>query len=158
VTTFLAQPGTPWERLHWITTQVFPGQQLGRRPDYFLVVLHALTNEDVPEHVRERAAQQGGIIYGAIRQLIVDGQATIPADQPHSSVQPVWSIAAWDAAHLEHTSTQNEQHARTISGKTLNAGLAQPSWKCREAASIMHTQSYAYDLGTTFVCGCPLSA
>ncbi len=71
----LAQPGTPWERLHWITTQMFPGQQLGRRPDYSLVVLHALTNEDVPQHVREQAAQQGGIIYDAIRQLIIDGQA-----------------------------------------------------------------------------------
>lgn len=71
----LAQPGTPWDCLHWLTLQMYPGQQLGRRPAYFLLVLHALTNEDVPTQVRELAAQPGEIMYGVLRQFIMDGQA-----------------------------------------------------------------------------------
>lgn len=70
----LAQPGTPWEHICWITTQIFPGEPLGKRPDYFFVVLHALTYEGVPEQVREQAAKQGDIIYNVIHQFILDGQ------------------------------------------------------------------------------------
>lgn len=71
----LAQPGTPWERLHWLTRQMYPGQQqLGKRPAYFLVVLHALTNEDIPGQVRELAARPGEIMYDVLRQFIVEGQ------------------------------------------------------------------------------------
>lgn len=72
----LAQPGTPWEHLCWITTHLFPGEPLGKRPEYFLVVLHALTNEDVPAHVREQATQQGDLIYEVIHQFILEGQET----------------------------------------------------------------------------------
>lgn len=70
----LAQPGTPWERIRWLTAHLFPGEPLGKRPDFFFVVLHALTHEGVPEHVRELAAQQGEIIYNVLRQFILDGQ------------------------------------------------------------------------------------
>ncbi len=70
----LAQPGTPWERICWITERIFPGTSLGNRPGYFMVVLHALTNEDVPEHIRAQAAKQGNVIYNVIRQFISDGQ------------------------------------------------------------------------------------
>lgn len=70
----MAQPGTPWERIHWLTAQIFPGEPLGKRPDFFFVVLHALTHEGVPEHVQELAAQQGELIYNVLRQFILDGQ------------------------------------------------------------------------------------
>ncbi len=71
----LEYSGTPWERIHWITTQIFPVESLGGRPDYFSVVLYALTNESVPEQVRQQAAKQGETIYRVIRQFIVEGQA-----------------------------------------------------------------------------------
>lgn len=70
----LEQSGTPWERIRWITTQIFPGESLGGRPDYFSVVLYALTNEGVPEPVRKQATKQGETIYKVIRQFIVEGQ------------------------------------------------------------------------------------
>jgi AcrR family transcriptional regulator len=70
----LEQPGTPWERIRWLTAHLFPGGPLGRRPDFFFVVLHALTHEGMPEHVRKLAAQPGDIIYTVLRQLVVAGQ------------------------------------------------------------------------------------
>lgn len=70
----VAQPGTPWERICWLTAQIFPGEPLGKRPDYFFVVLHALTHEDVPERVRVQAAKQADLIYNVLRQFIVAGQ------------------------------------------------------------------------------------
>ena len=71
----LEYSGTPWERIRWITTHIFPVKSLGGRPDYFSVVLYALTNESVPEQVRQRATKQGETIYRVIRQFIVEGQA-----------------------------------------------------------------------------------
>jgi AcrR family transcriptional regulator len=67
--------GTPWERIRWLTTQIFPHESLRGRPDYFSVVLYALTNEKVPEQVRKQAVKQGETIYMVTRQLIVEGQA-----------------------------------------------------------------------------------
>ncbi|HEV2658967.1 MAG TPA: TetR/AcrR family transcriptional regulator [Ktedonobacteraceae bacterium] len=69
-----AQPGTAWERIRWISERIFPGASLGRRPDYFFIVLYALTNEDVPASVREQAARQGKIIYDVMYQFIAEGQ------------------------------------------------------------------------------------
>ncbi len=69
-----AQPGTPWERICWITAQILPGESLGRRSDYFSVVLYALTNENVSGPVHAQAIKQGEIIYKVVRQFIVEGQ------------------------------------------------------------------------------------
>ncbi len=69
----LEQRGTPWEKLSWIIEQILP--DLRDRPTYALVVLHALTNEAVPASVREIALHQSEVMSGAIRQLIVEGQA-----------------------------------------------------------------------------------
>lgn len=71
----LEYAGTPWERLRWMTFQMLPEQQVDVRSDYSLVMVYALTNEAVPAHVRERAAEQGEVVYNAIRRLIRDGQA-----------------------------------------------------------------------------------
>ncbi len=48
-----AHTGTPWERICWLTAHLYPGEPLGKRPAFFFVMLHALTHEDVYEHVRE---------------------------------------------------------------------------------------------------------
>ena len=70
----LAQPGTAWDRLRWITERIFPGQALGNRPQFFMVVLYALTNEGVSEHVHNMAVQQGKIIRDVVQQFVVEGQ------------------------------------------------------------------------------------
>lgn len=69
----LEQPGTPWEKLRWITEQTLAGQR--RRPEYTLVVLHALTNEAVPAEVREVALSQANTMEEVIQRLIREGQA-----------------------------------------------------------------------------------
>ncbi len=74
----LEQPGTPWDRLHWLTEQVLPKGLASSLPAYSLVVLHALTNEHIPPSVREMAARMGAITQEAVCRLITDGQA---ADQ-----------------------------------------------------------------------------
>jgi AcrR family transcriptional regulator len=70
----LARKGTAWERLRWITEQMMPDRSLESRPQYFLVVLYALTNEGVPEHVRQMAVRQGELIREVVRQFIIEAQ------------------------------------------------------------------------------------
>jgi AcrR family transcriptional regulator len=70
----LEQPGTPWDKLRWITEQTLSGMQ--RRPEYTLVVLHALTNEGVPAEVRELAMRQSETMTRVVMRLIREGQAT----------------------------------------------------------------------------------
>lgn len=70
----LEQPGTPFQKLRWITEQILLGQQ--RRPESSLVILHALTNETVPAEVREMALSQANIVMNVVRQLIREGQST----------------------------------------------------------------------------------
>jgi AcrR family transcriptional regulator len=72
--TILEQPGTPWDKLLWITEQTLSGMR--RRPEYTLVVLHALTNEAVPAEVRQLAMRQSEVMTRVIMRLIREGQAT----------------------------------------------------------------------------------
>lgn len=71
--TVLELPGTPWEKLRWITEQSLAGQR--RRPEYTLVVLHALTNDAVPAEVRALAVRQANTMEEVIQRLIREGQA-----------------------------------------------------------------------------------
>jgi AcrR family transcriptional regulator len=70
----LEQPGTPWDKLLWITRETLAGMR--RRPEYTLVVLHALTNEAVPAEVRALAKRQADTMTRVIMRLIREGQAT----------------------------------------------------------------------------------
>src|SRR6185437_3722185 len=72
----LEQPGTPWDKLLWITSETLAGMH--RRPEYTLVVLHALTNEAVPAEVRQLAMRQSEVMTRVIMRLIREGQATGP--------------------------------------------------------------------------------
>jgi len=78
----LKQPGTPWDRLHWLISQILQGIQ--HDPESFMVILQAFTNEAIPQELK-------GVIYrsiqnsaGVLTQLILDGQAAgqIVADDP----------------------------------------------------------------------------
>ena len=72
--TVLERPGTPWDKLLWITSETLAGMR--RRPEYTLVVLHALTNEAVPAEVRQLAMRQSEVMTRVITRLIREGQAT----------------------------------------------------------------------------------
>ena len=52
------QPGTPWDRLHWLVTRILEGAQ--REPEAFMVILQAFTNDTVPREARKIARQQFG--------------------------------------------------------------------------------------------------
>jgi AcrR family transcriptional regulator len=70
----LEQPGTPLQKLHWITEQMLLGQH--RRPEYSLVVLHALTSEAASPEVREMLLRQANVVMDVVRRLIREGQST----------------------------------------------------------------------------------
>ncbi len=69
----LEGPGTPWERIRWMVTQVLNGLQY--QPEYAMLVLQALTTESVPEQLRELIQRQAVTYKKMICQLIVEGQA-----------------------------------------------------------------------------------
>jgi AcrR family transcriptional regulator len=66
------QPCSPLGKLRWLLQIYLPG--MWRRPEYSLVVQHALTNESVPQEVRELALKQARYSLQTFRQLIVEGQ------------------------------------------------------------------------------------
>ncbi len=69
----LEGPGTPWERIHWMVTQVLDG--LRYQPEYAMLVLQTLTTESAPEGLRELIQRQAVTHQRMICQLIVEGQA-----------------------------------------------------------------------------------
>src|SRR5579863_4966809 len=76
------QPGTPWERLRWLTSQMLRGAQ--DEPEYEMVVLQALTSSAVPEEARKMVLNEGRSVHEALKLLIIDGQATgeVVAEDP----------------------------------------------------------------------------
>lgn len=103
----LRQPGTPWERIHWLTSQMLTGLQ--EQPEVFMVVHQALTNDSVPPEVREKALEQSYMVVDTLKQLIVEGQAAgqvVSGDPVRLATVYNWCIegAAVDAAFFNHPS------------------------------------------------------
>ena len=67
------QPGTPWERLRWLTSEILRGAQ--GEPEYEMLILQALTNTAVPRETHEMVLQESQLTHEALKQLIVEGQA-----------------------------------------------------------------------------------
>ena len=67
------QPGTPWDRLRWLTSEIILGAQ--DEPEYYMLVLQALTNHAVPQETHKMVLQESQLTYEALKQLIVEGQA-----------------------------------------------------------------------------------
>lgn len=87
------QPGTPWERLHWITSQMLYGAQ--HQPEAFMVVMQAFTNDAVPQEARELAWRSSEVSLEMFKQLIVEGQAAgqvAAGDPEHLASVFGWSI------------------------------------------------------------------
>lgn len=70
----LEMPGTPGERLY----RIISGVQKARRehPEYFQLFYQVLNDETVNEEFREYVGKRGEAMQKALRQLIIEGQAT----------------------------------------------------------------------------------
>ena len=67
------QPGTPWNRLNWLMSQMSQGAQ--EEPEYEMLILQALTSHAVPQEMRQIVLQESQSTHEALKQLIVEGQA-----------------------------------------------------------------------------------
>lgn len=76
------QPGTPWERLCWLTSELLRGAQ--DEPEYEMIVLQALTSSAVPLSARKMVLDESRSVHEALQLLIIDGQASgeVVADDP----------------------------------------------------------------------------
>lgn len=76
------QPGTPWDRLCWLTSELLRGAQ--DEPEYEMLVLMALTSSAVPEETRRMVFRESQLVHEALKALIVDGQAAgeVVAEDP----------------------------------------------------------------------------
>ena len=66
------QPCSPLEKLRWLLQIYLEG--MWRKPEYSLVVLHALNSEATPKKVQEMALEQSRRSLQTYRQLIIQGQ------------------------------------------------------------------------------------
>jgi AcrR family transcriptional regulator len=86
-------PGTPWERLHWLTTRMLEGAQ--RQPEAYMVVMQAFANDAIPQEAREIAWKSSEVSLETIKLLIIDGQAAgqvIAGDPDHLTGVFGWCI------------------------------------------------------------------
>jgi len=67
------QPGTPWDRLNWLISQISQGAQ--EEPEFEMLILQALTSQAVPQEMRQFVLQESQLSHEALKQLIVEGQA-----------------------------------------------------------------------------------
>lgn len=68
-----AQPGTPWDRLSWLISQISEGAQ--EEPEFEMLILQALTSHAVPPEMRQMVLQESQSSHEALKQLIIEGQA-----------------------------------------------------------------------------------
>ncbi len=76
------QPGTPWERLRWLTAEMLRGAR--EEPEYEMLVLQALTSSAVPQETRKMVLDEGRLTHEALKLLLIDGQASgeVAAEDP----------------------------------------------------------------------------
>jgi len=67
------QPGTPWDRLNWLISEISKGAQ--GEPEFEMLILQALTSQAVPQEMRHYVLQESQSSHEALKQLIIEGQA-----------------------------------------------------------------------------------
>jgi AcrR family transcriptional regulator len=67
------QPGTPWDRLNWLISQISQGAL--EEPEFEMLILQALTSQAVPKELRQYVLRESRSTHEALKQLIVEGQA-----------------------------------------------------------------------------------
>lgn len=68
----LQHPGSPLEKLRWLLQVSFDG--MWRKPDYALVIQHALNSETIPQEVREHILEESQHTLQLYQRLIAEGQ------------------------------------------------------------------------------------
>jgi AcrR family transcriptional regulator len=68
-----ARPGTAWDRLRWLTSEILQGAQ--NEPEFEMLVLQALTNNAVPQETHSMVLQESQLNHEVLKQLIAEGQA-----------------------------------------------------------------------------------
>lgn len=66
-------PGTPWEHLYRLTTTILEG--ILREPEGFLLAQQAITNEAVPQEIKEMVWYNAAQGIAEFQQLLLEGQA-----------------------------------------------------------------------------------
>ncbi len=66
------QPGTAWDQLVYLCSQMISGLQ--REPDYLLVIVHAFTEDSAPRAVRDALERYNRQISEQLTAMIEEGQ------------------------------------------------------------------------------------
>src|SRR5262249_19343615 len=66
--------GTPWERLNFLISTIVEARR--EYPEFFQLFYQVLTDETLPNDLRESVAKQGQVFQEVMKQLIIEGQAT----------------------------------------------------------------------------------
>ena len=85
--------GTPWERLHWLTSQMLQGAR--EQPEAFMVVMQAFVNDAVPDEARSIAWESSVASLEMMKQLVVEGQEAgelITGDPDHLASVFGWCL------------------------------------------------------------------
>lgn len=67
-------PGTPGERLEFLISRILESRRYNTV--IFQLFYHVLSEEAIPDTLREQVSQRGQAIQSVLRQMIVEGQAT----------------------------------------------------------------------------------
>ncbi len=70
----LEMPGTVWERLTFLISRTWEGRR--EHPELYQLMYQALSDESMPNDLRELMIRQRQAYQDVMRQLIVEGQAT----------------------------------------------------------------------------------
>jgi AcrR family transcriptional regulator len=66
------EAGTPWDRLHYVCTQMIVG--LHEEPDYLLIIVRALAEDDAPPQLRAALSEHIRQVREQLASLIEEGQ------------------------------------------------------------------------------------
>jgi AcrR family transcriptional regulator len=65
--------GTPWQRLETLLSRIIAARR--EHPEFFQVLYHVLGDDKAPAELRAQMQERGQFFVGAVRRLIVEGQA-----------------------------------------------------------------------------------
>jgi AcrR family transcriptional regulator len=65
--------GTPWQRLETLLSRIIGARR--EHPEFFQVLYHVLGDDKAPAELRAQMQERGHFFVGAVRRLIVEGQA-----------------------------------------------------------------------------------
>lgn len=65
--------GSAWQRLETLLSRILSARR--EHPEFFQLLYHVLSDEDAPAELRAQMSERGEFFVGALRSLIVEGQA-----------------------------------------------------------------------------------